>query len=1269
MPAGDGQQEQQHRPPTRADETWIGNGVGGGAGIWADSEAWAPREALGLARPHDEAALRDSFLVDGEWYLAAEKVPGGDAVRHYLEHGAAAGRLPNPYFATDWYLRQNPDVARAGMNPLVHYIRHGEAEGRAPAPWFDLAWYAGRHQAPAGRTLLWHFLQKRRSGEVSPLPEFDPRYYLGQYPDIAAAGMDPFEHYLRWGYREGRNPSAQFDTRFYLRRYLDGDLSENPLLHYRRARALIRVQTRPLASDHDAFAQVRHNTAPGPLFEEAQPLPPGTAPRARLLAYYLPQYHPIPENDAWWGKGFTEWTSIGRAMPRFAGHYQPRMPGALGHYSLDDPETMRRQIALAKGAGLSGFVHYFYWFNGRRLLERPIEAMLADASLEFPFCLMWANENWTRRWDGSDEEVLISQDWRREDETALVDCFARHFRDPRYIRLQGRPLLMVYRPALIPDTGRTVARWRRLFRRRHGENPVLVMSQSFDAADPRAFGFDGAIEFPPHKLVNGLALRNHELQYFDPRASAQVFAYEDLARASLAEPAPEFPLIKTAVPGWDNDARRQGAGLVVHGATPAAYQAWLAALVERAREHRFLGEALVCVNAWNEWAEGAYLEPDRHFGAAFLNATGRALAGIGGEAAAPGLLLVGHDAFPAGAQMLLLHMAQQLRAAHGLRIELLLLGDGALRGDYAAVAPTTVLADPDALAAHLAGCAARGFRHALVNTAAAAWCVPALRDAGLDPVLLVHELPRLIAEKGLEEGARAGAAAARLVVFPAEAVRAGFGGIAKVAAERAVVAPQGCYRMLRFSARLRERMRARLGLDDAALLVLGAGYGDLRKGFDLFLQAWRVAARREPKAVFCWIGDLDPTLRSYLGPEIAAAEATGRFLLPGRQEKVEGWFCAADAFALSSREDPFPSVVLEALSVGLASVAFEGSGGIPGLLRAEGCGIAVPMGDPAAMAGALLRLLRDKRDGARARRAGVARRDFDFPAYARRMLGLAMPGLPGISVVVPGYNYGRYMAARLGSVFAQSHPVEEVIVLDDASTDDSAAVASRSAAAAGRDIQLVVNASNSGSVFRQWRRGAERARGEWVWIAEADDLADPGLLAALAARVQAAPDAVMALCDSRSIDAEGAAVWADYQGYYAQSGAGALARDGLFAAADFARRFLGERNLILNVSAVLWRRSALLAALERCGAELEQMRLAGDWRLYLDVLAGAEGSVAWVTQPLNVHRRHQGSVTGSLDRERHLAEIRTVQAVARRTVGADEGRQAAYLAGVAAEMK
>jgi glycosyltransferase involved in cell wall biosynthesis len=936
--------------------------------------------------------------------------------------------------------------------------------------------------------------------------------------------------------------------------------------------------------------------------------------------------------------------------------------------------VLGQRLELARGAGLHGFVHYFYWFNGRRLLADPLEAYLAEPTLDFPFCLMWANENWTRRWDGSEDEVLISQDYRRADDAALIDTFARYFRDPRYIRIQRRPLLMIYRADTIPETSATVARWRKLFRDRHGEDPVLVMSQSFGVSDPRPMGFDGAIEFPPHKLGAGVVPCNGELRYFDPHAGAHVYRYDDFVAASLAGPAPDFPLIKTAVPSWDNDARRQGAGLVLHGSTPAKYQGWIEGLVEHARAHPFLGEPFVCVNAWNEWAEGAYLEPDVHFGAAYLNATARAVTRAVPDATAGKLLLVGHDAFPAGAQHLLLHLLRRLQQGQGLNVEYLLLGDGKLATDYAAAVGGAVFKDPPgqqaALSARIADWVKRGFTTAIVNTSAAAWIVPKLKAAGMRVTLLVHEMPRMLREKDLLPGAQAGAAAADHIVFAATAVRDRFAELVPLEPKRALIMPQGSYRTPERSAEARARLRVELGISDDTRLILGAGYADLRKGFDLFLQAWRAARRREAKVMFCWIGDIDPLLRTYLGEEISEAEATGSFRFAGFQTSIADWFSAADVFALTSREDPFPAVVQEAMCAGLATIAFTDSGGIPEMLALHGCGEVVPMADVDAMAESLLRIAGDADAfGGRARLAALARAEFDFDRYAEWLLRTSRPDVVRISAVVPSYNYAGYLETRLGSITAQTYPPIEVIVLDDASTDDSLAVARRIAAAGKRDIAIVGGSVNSGSVFRQWRRAAELARGDYLWIAEADDEADPDFLAALAARLRGAPDIDLAFCDSRSVDGDGKPVWPSYADYYRASGAVELTRDGVFPARDFAHRFLGERNLILNASAVLWKRAALLAALDRCGDELSRYRMAGDWRVYIELLAASAGHVAYVASPLNVHRRHEASVTHRLKGRRHREEIARVHRAIRDRLGADEPlrkRQAAYLRELAA---
>lgn len=1193
----------------------------------------------------DSALIAASGLFDAGWYVQANPdiaMAGADPLGHFVGWGWREGRRPNPYFDTSWYLQHNPAVARAGTNPLLHYIRTGEAENRLPCPHFDLPWFRAHHGLPAGTPVLAWFLARRTGGTVAPIPEFDPVWYLREYPDIATAGVDPFEHYLLWGWREGRNPSPDFDTRFYVARYLDPAQDENPLLHYRRLHHVIRLHTSPPPGERGVHETVRHFTSPGPGFEEVRSLPATAPRRARVLAYYLPQFHAIPENDAWWGKGFTEWTALARALPRFEGHYQPRVPRDLGYYTLEGPEVLRRQVALARGAGLGGFVFYYYSFNGRRLLERPLETLLAEPSIDFPFCLMWANENWTRRWDGSEDEILISQTWRGVDEDALVDDFARHFRDPRYIRLDGRPLLMVYRADAIPDCAATLAHWRRAFRDRHGEEPILVMAQGFDVVDPRPWGFDGAVEFPPHKLVKGLAPRNASLRWFDIAARAQVYDYDEVAAAALAETAPDFPLIKTAAPGWDNDPRRQGQGLVLHGATPAGYEKWLTGLVERSARHPFFGERLVCVNAWNEWAEGAYLEPDLHYGGAWLNATARAIADSGLPC---GLLLVGHDAFPAGAQHLLLHLGRFLARSCGVRLEFLLLGGGRMEADYAAVAPTRVLARREDLPDAIAAFRARGLSRALVNSAASAWTVPVLREAGIGAVLLIHELPRLLRERGLLAGAEAGAEAASRVVFPAEAVREAFAAQVPLAAGRTLVRPQGCYTPVIFDPTARAALRRELKLRPRTRLVVGAGYADLRKGFDLFLQTWRAAfreaeTRRETPPVFCWIGAIDAAMQSWLAPEIASAESTGTFRLAGWQEDVTPWFSAADLFVHPAREDPFPTVVLEALSAGLRVANFEETGGIPDLLRRLGAGLSVPLGDTAALAAATRRLLTPPpNEVTRARLAARAQARFAFAPYARILLREALPGLPTISAAVLSCNYARYLEQRLVSVFAQTHPVTEVLVLDDGSTDESLAVARRTAADWRRDIRLEARARNSGSVFRQWRRAAELARGEFLWIAEADDQADPGLLAALAAQARALPDLDLAFCDSRSIDAEGRPLAASYHDYYRRSGAAELTQDGVYPSRDFAARFLCERNLILNVSGVLWRRRALLAALERCGTELDSFHLAGDWRIYVEALAESTGRVAVVSAALNVHRRHEGGLTMRVPPRRHLQEI------------------------------
>jgi cephalosporin hydroxylase len=341
----------------------------------------------------------------------------------------------------------------------------------------------------------------------------------------------------------------------------------------------------------------------------------------KLLAFYLPQFHPIPENDRWWGKGFTEWTRVARARPQFAGHYQPHLPERLGFYDLRLPEVRARQAALARGHGIHGFCYYYYWFGTKTLLERPLAEMLATGEPDLPFCLCWANENWTRRWDGAERELLIEQRYGPELDAALIEDLMPFFRDRRYLRVRGAPVLLVYRPGEIPEPSATTARWRRAARVQGLPDLHLVAAQTFGVQDPRPLGFDAAVEFPPH----GENLPENEcaVDGIDPGFGGAVVDFRAVVRRRLALPPPPFRLYRTAMAGWDNTPRLGRRATVFHGASPAAYEEWLRGLVTAARlghpEHR-----LVFVNAWNEWAEGAHLEPDDRFGTGYLEATRRA---------------------------------------------------------------------------------------------------------------------------------------------------------------------------------------------------------------------------------------------------------------------------------------------------------------------------------------------------------------------------------------------------------------------------------------------------------------------------------------------------------------------------------------------------------------------------------------------------------------------------------------------------------------------
>lgn len=354
----------------------------------------------------------------------------------------------------------------------------------------------------------------------------------------------------------------------------------------------------------------------------------------RPIAFYLPQFHPIAENDAWWGKGFTEWTNVSAAQPRFPGHYQPHLPSDLGFYDLRIPGLMEEQAALARQYGVEGFCFYHYWFQGKLLLEKPIESYLHSAKPDFPFCLCWANENWTRSWNGRDRDVLLRQTYSDEDDYAHLEYLAPFFRDPRYIRMGGRPVLLVYRVCNLPDPRATAERWRQAARNKGiGDICLLSVESILDChLHPQEIGFDYAVEFQPDwtclpkpmrrsrywRLLRRLGLTSDVYQ------SNSIMSYASLVEQMVSKPIPDYPRFPCVVPSWDNSSRRADNATIFVDATPARYEDWLRHVV-RELPKRQLPEPIIFLNAWNEWAEGCHLEPDKRWGHAYLEATRRGL--------------------------------------------------------------------------------------------------------------------------------------------------------------------------------------------------------------------------------------------------------------------------------------------------------------------------------------------------------------------------------------------------------------------------------------------------------------------------------------------------------------------------------------------------------------------------------------------------------------------------------------------------------------------
>jgi len=337
------------------------------------------------------------------------------------------------------------------------------------------------------------------------------------------------------------------------------------------------------------------------------------------IAFYLPQFHTIAENDEWWGKGFTEWTNVTKAFPRFTDHYQPQLPIDMGFYDLSNIDVMRRQVELAKNYGIYGFCFHYYWFSGKRLLEKPLENFLnTREGLDLPFCICWANENWSRRWDGYEEDVLIAQNHSEEDSIACITDICRYIKDERYIRVDGKPLIIIYRADIIPNVKSMLEAWRNYCRENGIGEIHIIGAHTFNITDVMMYGFDGGVEFPPHFLHS--AEINHKTRELESGATGIIYDMDDFVNNKKYMSGKNDNLYKALFPSWDSTPRKGSAGFVFQS-SPELYKMWLSDIILYTMERFNSEKRYVFINAWNEWAEGAHLEPDIKYGYAYLQKT------------------------------------------------------------------------------------------------------------------------------------------------------------------------------------------------------------------------------------------------------------------------------------------------------------------------------------------------------------------------------------------------------------------------------------------------------------------------------------------------------------------------------------------------------------------------------------------------------------------------------------------------------------------------
>ena len=611
--------------------------------------------------------IKNSGLFDEEFYKKENKDLNKqnndfDYLLHYVRFGLNENRKPNKDFDPVWYKEYYKYNSNDDNQAFIYYINFEINENKfinkkefedytiiKQSGLFDIEFYRNNYPELQKQNkkfdCILHYLRTPKDEGINPLRKnieidqvlnkdeiirkenliinsnlFDTNYYFNQFnKDNIISSDQAIKHYLLYGWHKAYNPNKWFDINKYLS--LNTDILNakiEPFSHYiefgqYENRPLKKYVYEEVTEEKKYIDYKEHDIAEF---------------KTKVIAFYLPQFHPFKENDNWWGKGFTEWTNVTKAKPNFDNHYQPHLPIHLGFYDLRLPEVMIEQAKLAKNYGINGFNFYYYWFDGKVLMETPFDILLKHKEINIDFCITWANENWTRKWDGLENDVLIAQNHTIEDSILFIKSLFKYFKDDRYIRINNRPVLIIYRMDIIPDIKEIIKLWRKEVRKAGFDGLYLITCQSFNEASPIEYGFDAAMEFPPHKILAKPI--NNEINIINKEYRGNIYNYSEVISNKKLTLEPKYKLFRTSMLSWDNTARNQNNSNIFHNFSLLKYQEWLANNISNVllNDKYCNDEKIVFVNAWNEWAEGTHLEPDTKYGYGYLESTHNALLNV-----------------------------------------------------------------------------------------------------------------------------------------------------------------------------------------------------------------------------------------------------------------------------------------------------------------------------------------------------------------------------------------------------------------------------------------------------------------------------------------------------------------------------------------------------------------------------------------------------------------------------------------------------------------